>query len=89
MFVPSAIPQEALAHLFTTTADLDPLNTWNILDDSNTNLSNSQKELVAWHYTLGHLGFDWLQHLMTPFCNAQSDTQHDHIVPSSSPKTWT
>eukprot|EP00957_Ditylum_brightwellii_P080502 6123304-Ditylum_brightwellii.AAC.1 len=26
---------------------------------------------------------------MTPFCNAQSDTQHNPIIPSSSPKTWT
>ena len=47
MFVPSATPQEALAHLFTTAADSDPLNAWNILDDSNTNLSNSQKELLV------------------------------------------
>eukprot|EP00957_Ditylum_brightwellii_P183271 13960232-Ditylum_brightwellii.AAC.1 len=71
MFVPSATLQEALAHLFTTAINLDPLNAWNILDDSNTNLTNSQKELIAWHYTLGLLGFDWLQHLMTPFRDAQ------------------
>eukprot|EP00957_Ditylum_brightwellii_P165234 12580500-Ditylum_brightwellii.AAC.1 len=71
MFVPSATPQETLPHLFTTAADLDPLNAWNILDDSNNNLSNSQKELLAWHYTLRHLSFDWLQHLVTPFRNAQ------------------
>eukprot|EP00957_Ditylum_brightwellii_P189814 14450636-Ditylum_brightwellii.AAC.1 len=89
MFVPSATPCEALAHLFTTAADSDPLNTWNILDNSNTNLTNSQKELLTWHYTIGHLGFDWLRHLMTPFRDAQSDTQHDPIIPSSLPKTRT
>eukprot|EP00957_Ditylum_brightwellii_P011152 844994-Ditylum_brightwellii.AAC.1 len=71
MCVPSATSQEDLAHLFTTAAVSDPLNAWNILDDSNMNLTTSQKELLAWHYTLGHLGFDWLQHLMTPFCDAQ------------------
>eukprot|EP00957_Ditylum_brightwellii_P103761 7904749-Ditylum_brightwellii.AAC.2 len=46
MFVPSATPREAFAHLFTTDADSDPLNAWNILDDSSMNLTNSQRNFL-------------------------------------------
>eukprot|EP00957_Ditylum_brightwellii_P159267 12122554-Ditylum_brightwellii.AAC.1 len=56
MFVPSATPKEALAHLFTTAAESNPLYAWTIIDDSAMKITNSQKELLAWHYTLGHLG---------------------------------
>ena len=35
-----------------------------ILHDSNHNLSNPQKELMIWHYRLGHAGQHWIQDLM-------------------------
>eukprot|EP00957_Ditylum_brightwellii_P018476 1389682-Ditylum_brightwellii.AAC.1 len=38
-----------------------------LLDVSNSNLSNAQKELLTWHNTLGHIGFAWLQELMSPY----------------------
>ena len=35
-----------------------------ILSEQNYNLSNPQKELLLWHYRLGHVGLHWLQDLM-------------------------
>ena len=37
-----------------------------VLDDNNKNLTQTQKELLLWHHRLGHIGFQWLQHLMRP-----------------------
>ena len=35
----------------------------NLADQENINLSPMQKELLQWHYCLGHIGFQWLQTL--------------------------
>ena len=35
-----------------------------MLDDNNYNLSKHEKELLLWHYRLGHAGFAWIQTLM-------------------------
>ena len=35
-------------------------------EESNPNLSQSQLELLAWHYRLGHVGMTTLQRLMSP-----------------------
>jgi hypothetical protein len=32
-----------------------------VTDDHNTNLTTAQKELLKWHYRLGHVGFKWLK----------------------------
>ena len=37
-----------------------------LLDTSNRNLTNEQKELLLWHQRLGHAGQGWLQSLMRP-----------------------
>jgi hypothetical protein len=34
------------------------------VDDSNMNLTEAEKELLRWHYHLGHIGFCKVQHLM-------------------------
>ena len=34
-----------------------------VIDEENQNLSVGQKELLKWHFKLGHIGFDWLQWL--------------------------
>ena len=39
-------------------------STLTLLDDNNENLNKHAKELLLWHYCLGHLGFTWLQSLM-------------------------
>lgn len=37
-----------------------------LLSNRNYNLSKPQKELLLWHYRLGHAGMSWLQELMRP-----------------------
>ena len=39
-------------------------NTASVVDDHNRNLSQAEKELLKWHYRLGHLSFRKIQHLM-------------------------
>jgi hypothetical protein len=34
-----------------------------VADKTNQNLTASQKELLLWHWKLGHAGFQWIQHL--------------------------
>ena len=36
-----------------------------VTDDANRNLTGAQKELLKWHYRLGHVGFQWLQWLIS------------------------
>eukprot|EP00957_Ditylum_brightwellii_P121093 9236368-Ditylum_brightwellii.AAC.1 len=38
-----------------------------LLSPDNANLSAPQQELLTWHYILGHMGFDWLKELMSPY----------------------
>jgi hypothetical protein len=35
-----------------------------VTDDQNQNLSQAQKELLRWHFRLGHLGFRTIQMLL-------------------------
>ena len=35
-----------------------------LIDNNNYNLTKHQKELLLWHYRLGHAGFSWIQELM-------------------------
>jgi len=44
-------------------SDLAFLN-FHVTDEENQNLSHAQKELLHWHYKLGHVHMDWLQRLM-------------------------
>ncbi|KAI2510176.1 hypothetical protein MHU86_4208 [Fragilaria crotonensis] len=37
-----------------------------VLDETNQNITAAQKDLLLWHFRLGHLGFSHLQHLMRP-----------------------
>jgi len=34
-----------------------------VADETNQNITASQKELLLWHWKLGHAGFQWIQHL--------------------------
>jgi hypothetical protein len=34
-----------------------------VADETNQNLTALQKELLLWHWKLGHAGFQWIQHL--------------------------
>ena len=37
-----------------------------VLNETNQNITAAQKDLLLWHFRLGHLGFAHLQHLMRP-----------------------
>ena len=37
-----------------------------VTDEMNQNLMKAQRELLQWHWKLGHLRFQWLQELMRP-----------------------
>jgi len=37
-----------------------------VADETNQNLTKAQKELLQWHWKLGHLRFQWLHRLMRP-----------------------
>lgn len=44
----------------------DPVQTFNLLsvaDETNQNLTAAQKELLQWHWRLGHCHFQWIQRL--------------------------
>ena len=45
-----------------------------IVSPSNRNLSPSQKELLAWHYKLGHFHLPWIQKLARPRKGAPDDS---------------
>jgi hypothetical protein len=34
-----------------------------VIDEGNQNLTENQKELLKWHFKLGHMGLDWVQWL--------------------------
>ena len=55
--------------------------TISIVSSSNVNLSEPQKELLWWHYHLGHLGFKKIQFIMQSGVLAHSkQTQHLHTA---------
>lgn len=37
-----------------------------VVEETNQNLTNAQKELLVWHWKLGHVGLDWLKQLLRP-----------------------
>jgi len=51
---------------------------------TNQILSSSQKELLHWHWRLGHANFEWIQRLLE--MRTESETG-DPILPSKSPKS--
>jgi hypothetical protein len=55
-----------------------------VLKQANSNLSPEQKELLLWHYRLGHIGIAQVQSLLQrPRTNAFNDRQTRLISPSN------
>ena len=52
-----------------------------VADETNQNLTRAQKELLIWHWKLGHAGFTWVQQL--------SRTERDGMEPVIKPKLTT
>jgi len=55
-----------------------------VSDETNENLSLSQKELLHWHWRLWHANFQWIQRLLAK--RTESETRGP-ILPSKSPKS--
>ena len=54
-------------------------NFMSVLEQTNQNITATQKELLKWHHRLGHLNFSWCQAL---FRIPRSDTQRQIIRPT-------
>eukprot|EP00957_Ditylum_brightwellii_P206652 15349389-Ditylum_brightwellii.AAC.1 len=55
----------------------------------NTNMSAPQQELLTWHCTLGHIGFDWLKELMSPYQYKGDTEKQVSIVKTKHPTLHT
>jgi hypothetical protein len=66
------------AHNMTTSPMIE--QTLTLLDDNNYNLTKPQKELLLWHYRLGHAGFQWIQDLMRPRKQNVGDTAQPAVI---------
>jgi hypothetical protein len=55
-----------------------------VLKQANNNISPEQKELLLWHYRLGHIGFGHVQSLLQkPRTTSLNDMQSRLIIPSN------
>ena len=64
----------------------DGFSAWtfmSVADETNQNLNASQKELLIWHWKLGHANFQWIQTLCH---HSNSDSKHC-VVPTKFDKT--
>jgi len=50
--------------------------------NNNHNLTKDQKELLLWHYRLGHASFNWLQNLMTKPKLQFIDNEEPPVIPT-------
>ena len=53
-----------IAHLDSGQYNIQRGTISSVIDDNNTNLTSNEKELLWWHYKLGHYYFGWIQYLM-------------------------
>jgi Reverse transcriptase (RNA-dependent DNA polymerase) len=61
-----------------------------VADETNQNLTSSQKELLKWHWRLGHANMQWIQHLLSSHPSHADDNEPrpDHpILRSQTPKS--
>ena len=58
-----------------------------LLNEQNHNLSNPQKELLLWHYCLGHAGQHWIQDLMRKEKGPVGSVSEGAFLPTKYPST--
>jgi len=58
-----------------------------LLNEQNHNLSNPQKELLLWHYRLGHAGQHWIQDLMRKEKGPVGSVSEGAFLPTKYPST--
>ena len=64
MFLDFCVNQAGLTgqQTLNLTTSLELERTYTLLDENNYNLTKHAKELLLWHYRLGHAGFGWIQY---------------------------
>ena len=55
-----------------------------VADETNQNLTRAQKELLKWHWKLGHAGFTWVQQLLRSERNGEEPIIKPKIATASS-----
>ena len=69
----------------------DSINS-SIVDETNQNITPTQKELLIWHWRLAHAGFAWIQSLFQPrvFVTSQQgeDTKEDSVISPKHPTSY-
>ena len=58
-----------------------------LLSNRNYNISNAQKELLLWHFRLGHAGMSWIQELMKSKKNEIGTEKEPPVLPTKHPAT--
>ena len=58
-------------------------NYTSVADESNQNLTSAQKELLLWHWKLGHANLQWIQTL----CREPTTNHHHFVLETRHPKT--
>ena len=68
MFLDPNVSQAGLSSEMALAFDTSPVleEAQHLLLDSNHNMSQAQKELMLWHYRLGHAGSSWIQEAEGP-----------------------
>jgi hypothetical protein len=57
-----------------------------VADEMNQNITASQKELLMWHWRLGHAGFQWVQKLATVPRNKEDGDNRLPILKTKTPR---
>jgi len=60
---------------------------FDIISQENANLTAAQKELLLWHFRLGHAGLGWIQSLMRKQKGEQGTESYPPIIPTSHDKS--
>jgi hypothetical protein len=58
-----------------------------VLKQANSNLSPEQKELLLWHYRLGHIGISWVQSLLQKPRTTSFNDRQTRLISSSNNKS--
>ena len=79
--LPTSVTYNQSQPLEVTTSVNNLCQTCSTVQSTNQNLSESEKELLKWHYKLGHLSFSKIQHLMrTGVLSHTEATRHLHTA---------
>jgi hypothetical protein len=71
--LPIVFPEEPIS---SSQAEIDAVFASTVVDASNTNLTAAQKEILKWHFRLGHFNIEWIKGLARGREGGQSPILH-------------